>query len=108
MPFEVKPSPARARLALTLMLVWWMGGSAVAETMNFDDSPAGKPPEGWTLTKTGQGQSKWTIETDATAPSKPNVLKQSGRATFPVAIKSDTRIGDGFVEVKFKAVAGSE
>ncbi|MBH5370525.1 family 16 glycoside hydrolase [Bradyrhizobium glycinis] len=108
MPFEVKSSPARARLALTLMLVLSIGGSAVAETLKFDDSPAGKPPEGWTLTKTGQGQPKWTIETDAAAPSKPNVLKQSGRATFPVAIKSDTRIGDGFVEVKFRAVAGSE
>ncbi|MDI3562410.1 family 16 glycoside hydrolase [Bradyrhizobium sp. Arg816] len=90
------------------MLILMMGGNAVAKTLDFDNSPVGMPPEGWTLTKTGQGQSKWTVEADATAPSKPNVLKQSGRATFPVAIKSDTSIGDGFVEVKFKAVAGSE
>ena len=102
-----RPS-ARASLALTFMLVLLMGGNAVAKTLNFDNSPVGMPPEGWNLTKTGQGQSKWTVEADATAPSKPNVLKQSGRATFPVAIKSDTSIGDGFVEVKFKAVAGSE
>ncbi|WP_245452184.1 hypothetical protein [Bradyrhizobium forestalis] len=80
----------------------------MAKTLNFDNAPAGMPPDGWTLTKTGQGQPKWTIEADATAPSQPNVLKQSGRATFPVAIKSDTSIGDGFVEVKFKAIAGSE
>jgi len=45
---------------------------------------------------------------DATAPSKPNVLKQSGQATFPVCMKDDTSLKDGFVEVKFKAVAGRE
>ncbi|WP_245477874.1 hypothetical protein [Bradyrhizobium guangxiense] len=99
---------ARVGLASALLPVLLMGGNAVANTLNFDSTPAGMPPEGWTLTKTGQGQSKWTVEADATAPSKPNVLKQSGRATFPVAIKNDSSVRDGFVEVKFKAVAGSE
>jgi hypothetical protein len=99
---------ARARLALTFMLALFVGGHAVAETVNFDNAPAGMPPQGWTLTMTGKGAPKWTVEADVTAPSKPNVLKQSGRATFPVAIKSDTSIRDGFVEVKFKAVTGSE
>lgn len=80
----------------------------MAETLNFDNAPAGMPPEGWTLTMTGKGEPKWTVEAEPTAPSKPNVLKQSGRATYPVALKRDTSIGDGFVEVKFKAVAGSE
>lgn len=80
----------------------------MVQTLSFDNAPAGMPPEGWTLTKTGKGEPKWTVEADATAPSKPNVLKQSGRATFPVAIKSGTAIRDGFVEVKFKAIAGSE
>ena len=80
----------------------------MAETVNFDNAPAGTSPDGWILTKTGKGESKWTVEAEPTAPSKPNVFKQSGRATFPVAIKSDTSIRDGFVEVKFKAVAGSE
>ncbi|WP_458182157.1 hypothetical protein [Bradyrhizobium sp. 14AA] len=97
--------PCIAALAALTLLV---GGNAVAETLNFDDAPAGKPPKGWTLTMTGKGQPKWTVEAEPTAPSKPNVLKQSGRATFPVAIKSDTAIRDGFVEVKFKAVTGSE
>ena len=41
-------------------------------------------------------------------PSKPNVLKQSGQATYPVCIKDDTSIKDGFVEVKFKAISGKE
>lgn len=80
----------------------------MAETLNFDSAAVGTSPDGWTLTMTGKGQPKWTVEAEATAPSKPNVLKQSGRATFPLAIKRDTSIRDGFVEVKFKAVAGSE
>lgn len=80
----------------------------MVETLNFDSAPAGTPPEGWNLTMTGKGKPKWTVEAEPTAPSKPNVLRQSGRATFPVAIKSDTKIRDGFVEVKFKAVAGSK
>jgi 3-keto-disaccharide hydrolase len=85
-----------------------MEGNAMAETLNFDDAVIGAPPDGWTLTMTGRGQPKWTIETEPTAPSRPNVLKQSGQATFPVALKTGTRIRDGFIEVKFKAIAGSE
>lgn len=80
----------------------------MAETVNFDDAAAGTSLDAWTLTMTGKGSPKWTVEAESTAPSRPNVLKQSGRATFPLAIKSDTSIRDGFVEVKFKAVAGSE
>src|SRR5439155_8375811 len=59
-------------------------------------------------TKTGTGEAKWTIEKDDTAPSKPNVLKQSGQATYPVCIKDDVSIKDGFVEVKFKTIFGKE
>ena len=36
------------------------------------------------------------------------MLKQSGQATFPICIKNDTSVKDGFVEVKFKPVAGKE
>src|SRR6476620_10456600 len=93
---------------LAAMLALIMKGHAMAETLDFDDGAAGRPPQGWTLAATGKGQPKWTIEPEATAPSKPNVLKQSGTATFPVALKNGTAICDGFVEVKFKAIAGSE
>jgi len=83
-------------------------GVALAETIHFDDATTGAPPPGWTATKTGQGEAKWTIEKDATAPSKPNVLKQSGEATYPVCLKNETRLKDGFVEVKFKPISGKE
>jgi hypothetical protein len=35
-------------------------------------------------------------------------LKQSGEADYPVALKDDASLKDGFVEVKFKAVSGKE
>src|SRR2546422_4611359 len=81
---------------------------ALADTVNFDNAETGMPPTDWTATQTGKGEAKWTIEKDNTAPSKPNVLKQSGEATYPVCLKNDTNIRDGFVEVKFKPVSGKE
>ena len=82
--------------------------AVAAATVNFDGMTAGKPPAGWTSTQTGSGQANWSVIQDATAPSKPNVLKQSGQATFPVCIKDDTSVKDGYVEVKFKPISGSE
>src|SRR6266403_999351 len=79
-----------------------------AETVTFDNVNAGAPPAGWTASQTGNGTAKWAVEKDDSAPSKPNVLKQSGQATFPVCFKNDTSLKDGFVEVKFKPVAGKE
>jgi hypothetical protein len=55
---------------------------------------------------TGQGVSRWTVETDSTAPSRPNVLKQSGVGDFPWAVKHDAKFTDGYVEAKFKALSG--
>src|SRR5437588_10027631 len=81
---------------------------ALADTVNFDDMQPSAPPVGWTATKTGQGEARWQIVTDLSAPSLPNVLKQSGVATYPICIKNDTSLKDGFVEVKFKPVAGKE
>jgi len=81
---------------------------AVADTVNFDGMNTGAPPPGWTATQTGSGKAKRAVEKDDSAPSKPNVLKQSGQATFPVCFKNDTNIKDGFVEVKFKPISGKE
>jgi Domain of Unknown Function (DUF1080) len=81
---------------------------AAAETVNFDDMKVGTVPTGWTATQTGSGTAKWAVEKDGSAPSKPNVLKQSGQATFPICFKNDSHIKDGSVEVKFKPIAGKE
>jgi hypothetical protein len=87
--------------SITAVVTW-------ADTVNFDDLKTGAPPPGWTATQTGTGVAKWEIVADTSAPSKPNVLKQSGEATYPVCIKHDTSLKDGFVEVKFKPVSGKE
>lgn len=92
----------------TTVLVGALLAVGATETVNFDKAEAGKPPSGWTATQTGTGQARWEVVPDATAPSKPNVLKQSGQATYPVALKDDTSLKDGFVEVKFKALSGKE
>src|SRR2546425_7278273 len=91
-----------------LLVATSLVAAAPTETVNFDKAEAGKPPSGWTATQTGTGQAKWAVVQDDTAPSKPNVLKQSGQATYPVCLKADTSLKDGFVEVKFKAISGRE
>jgi hypothetical protein len=97
------------KASLFTMIVTTMATAlAAAETVNFDDMKTGAPPSGWTATQTGSGRANWSVEKDGSAPSKPNVLKQSGQATFPVCFKNETNIKDGFVEVKFKPVAGRE
>ena len=81
---------------------------AGAQPVDFNADSVGASPEGWTITMTGKGAPKWTVERDDTAPSKGQVLKQSGKATYPLALKDGTSIRDGFVEVKLKTIAGTE
>jgi len=80
--------------------------AAFSQVVDFDQTAPGAAPDGWTSTKTGNGEPKWAVVADDTAPSKPNALKQSGVADYPLAIKDDTALKDGFVEVKFKSVSG--
>jgi hypothetical protein len=90
------------------LLIGVVCSSALAGTVNFDDLKTEAPPPGWTATRTGTGDAKWQVVADNSAPSKPNVLKQSGEATYPVCFKNDTSLKDGFVAVKFKPVSGKE
>ena len=76
--------------------------------INFDKTSAGQLSDGWVGGVSGEGSPKWSVEADVTAPSKPNVLKQSGEGTYPWCVKKDVSLKNGFVEVKFKPVAGSE
>jgi hypothetical protein len=81
----------------------------MADKASFAEDTIGAAPKGWTATRTGKGAPKWTVERDPSAPSKSfTVLKQSGRATYPLALKHGTSIKDGFVEVKLKPISGSE
>ena len=82
-----------------------MASPLSAETASFEADAVGSPPRGWLLTMTGRGAPKWTVERDEGGGA---VLKQSGKASYPVALKEGTNLRDGFVEVKFKPISGSE
>ena len=95
------------KLNLTMTTLLVAASLTAAETkVNFDGGPG--LPTGWQTGITGKGQAKWEVVADDSAPSKGKVLKQSGEATFAWAAKTDEKIKDGFVEVKFKAVSGKE
>jgi len=82
--------------------------AAHAETIGFDRDPPGSLPMAWEQGVTGKGAAKWAVVQDESAPSQPNVLRQSGVGAFPWAVLRGKAIEDGFVEVRFKALAGKE
>jgi len=95
--------------ALVLVALGVLAPAATADMkITFDETNPGELPKGWEAGITGKGKAKWEVVSDDTAPSRPNVLKQSGEATFAWAAKTDEKIKDGFVEVKFKPVNGKE
>jgi hypothetical protein len=94
-----------AAIIVTAQLMGATMAPLSAETANFQDDAVGAAPRGWLLTMTGKGTPKWTVEKDE---DRGTVLKQSGKATFPLALKEGTKVRDGFVEVKFKPISGSE
>jgi hypothetical protein len=102
------PQPhARRAIIATIFFLLEMSDMS-NHAVSFESSRIGATPEGWTSTLTGSGDPKWTVESDPTAPSKQNVVKQSGRATYPLLLKDDSNIKNGFVQMKFKAIAGAE
>jgi len=103
------------RIIIAFFTLLMAGSFAFAEsntsdkiTVDFDKTSAGQLPAGWIGGVTGHGSPKWSVEADATAPSKPNVLKQSGDGDYPWCVKKDVSLKDGFVEIKFKPISGNE
>jgi hypothetical protein len=82
--------------------------NAHADKISFDTDSPGSLPLGWKAGVTGNGSHRWAVRQDASAPSPPNVMQQSGAGSFPWLVRSGTLIDDGFVEVRFKALAGRE
>ncbi len=84
-------------------------GSATVGRIGFELDEPGRLPQGWVAAITGVGAPRWNVVSDTTAPSPPNVLKQSGevpKPSYPLCFKEGSSIKDGFVEAKFKAVRG--
>lgn len=82
--------------------------ASIAQPASFDADATGSAPAGWTCGVAAGGSAKWAVTADPGAPSKPNVLIQSGRGTFPWCVKDGTVLEDGFVEVKFKPISGRQ
>src|SRR6266513_742954 len=80
----------------------------MSEMINFDSDTVATVPSGWVSGVTGHGTSRWTVEKESTAPSPPNVLKQSATGDFPWCVRSGAAIADGYVEVKFMAMSGRQ
>lgn len=103
---------ASVKKTLAFVLTAVTGVAAVtdplAQTISFDQDAIGALPAGWRAGVTGRGSPKWSVQADATAPSKPNVLMQSGGGTYPWCVKADTSLADGYVEVRFKPISGKE
>ena len=83
------------------------------ESYDFDHDAAGKPPERFTLAVTGEGPDfVWEVSADHTAPSRPNVLVQSGTAgpgdNIALALLEGTTRQNGEASVKFKLMSGEE
>jgi hypothetical protein len=79
-----------------------------AETINFDRDMPGALPPGWQQGMTGKGNARWAVKADPSAPSEPNVLQQSGSGAFPWCVLRGSAVENGFVEVRFKPISGSE
>jgi hypothetical protein len=91
-----------------VLLVWFVIQS---ESVRFDEEKVGTVPSGWTTAVTHEGaRPRWEIVSDASAPSKPNVLAQlssePARAQFPLAVLMGPSLENGEIEVKFKPVSG--
>jgi len=82
--------------------------AAFAETINFDSDASGALPPAWQQGVTGKGSPRWAVKSDPTAPTKPNVLEQSGSGTFPWCVFTKAQVENGFIEVRFKAISGRE
>jgi hypothetical protein len=77
-------------------------------TVTFDNVKPGRIPPAWRGGVTGAGHAKWAVVEAADAPSRPNVLQQSGVARFCWCVRTNLLLRDGFVAVKFKPVSGGE
>ena len=96
------------RKILLLLAAALVSTNVMSQSENFDQTAVGALPAEWISGVTGFGSPQWAVTPDPTAPSKPNVLKQSGSGTYPWAVKKDVSLRDGFVETKFKAISGKE
>jgi hypothetical protein len=89
-----------------MSLLAFLASATVAHTVGFDAST--QLPSEWVTGVTGHGTAKWEVTADDSAVSAPNVLRQSGEATFCWAVDQKRKLENGFVEAKIKPISGKE
>lgn len=94
--------------ALAAAAAAWTVSMAADQTTTVTFQNVGALPSDWSTGITGSGNAKWDVVADGVPPAARNVLRQSGEATFCWAVKRDTKIQNGFAEVKVKPIAGKE
>lgn len=94
--------------ASTAIVASLMLSTAWSQSASFDADAIGSAPAGWICGVTGVGKPVWKVEAATDVSSKPHVLVQSGSGNFPWCVKNGASVLDGFVEVKFKPLAGRE
>ncbi len=83
---------------------------AESRTENFDSAVTGSLPAGWVSAIMGEGIPAWSVAQVAGAPSGGKVLKQSAvtpKPSYPLCLNDQSALKDGFVEVTFKTVSGT-
>lgn len=88
--------------ATSLVLLYGLGLTAHFHSHAGESS--GKLPEGWLATQTGAGQSAWHLVTDSATPAM--IIEQSGTADYPLCLRTNVSLRDGYVEVRFQPLAG--
>ncbi len=92
-----------------LICTFLVAQSAWGLALNFDDKQNESKLTDWISGFYGmKGEPNWKIEKEPSAPSKPNILKQTGRATYSWYIHKDTKIKDGSIECMFNIISGKE
>ena len=94
-----------------LLLFFMINTNLHAMIINFDSDQPGTIPKSFTTALTGRGvPGTWATLKDSTAPSKPNVLAQTGMDStnyrFPVCVYNGLTASDVDISVRFKPVKG--
>jgi hypothetical protein len=103
-----KTSSASIAASVGLAVTAASAGSSGVQAVDFDREAVGAPPSGWVCGVTGSGQSRWLIAPEPGGSAPGHVLLQSGQGTFPWCVQSGVNLQDGFVQVRFKPIAGRE
>jgi hypothetical protein len=95
--------------AIVLCLGAIVMGAEQDVSLNFDSLKVGTSTEGWKGGFYGKdGKPRWSVVSDAAAPSRPNILKQDGKATYNWLVKDGISMQDGSVRTSVRIDSGKE